>query len=54
MNTCEERFEIWADTIGFDLLKIEEKYDDPATGNSWECWKTAWAESEIWGVKPTI
>ncbi|ENJ4528983.1 hypothetical protein AB1F14_004155 [Yersinia enterocolitica] len=50
MNTCEERFEIWANTKGFDLLKMEGKYDDPATSNAWECWKTAWAESEIWGV----
>lgn len=51
MNTCEERFEIWADTKGFDLLKIEGKYDDPATSNAWECWKTAWTESEIGGCK---
>jgi hypothetical protein len=50
MNVCEERFEFWADAKGFDLLKIDGKYDDPATNNAWECWKTAWAERDNWGA----
>ena len=36
---CNLEFEIYADSLGFDLHTYEGEYDDPGTANAWKCWQ---------------
>ncbi|QGY32553.1 hypothetical protein [Pantoea cypripedii] len=45
MDKMREEFEIWADLVGYDLLRADADYDDSATENAWSCWQHSWRAS---------
>lgn len=48
---CNQEYEIWADSMGFDLHTCEGEYDDPGTANAWKCWQAAWIASSKQGAE---